>query len=322
MRRLLVVSLAPTVAFAAPVEMPFQARLLDSLGVAVDGSHTVVVSLYGADDSTDLKWRTTYTNQPIEAGYLSVRLEGDDDDGDPLDSDLFAGDVWVGVKVGIDPELSLLELGTVPRAAVAVGVEGAAPGDTAGNPGTSCLALYTADNTLTDGHYWIDPDGAAATWDPTRVYCDMDNGGWTLCFDNDRGYDHVRAVLGWHTLVTTRGKGEGTYARSCKGLTAALAPTHARVAVADEGGLFYEGQATAPTLDDGAYYAFPTTGRTGTASNTIGIEIAYSGNPSAGYCHDSELDSWGISGSNSLCYLDRWADGWYDGLMHVEYWIR
>ena len=51
-------------------------------------------------------------------------------------------------------------------------------GSSATLAGESCLALLTIDSTLTDGTYWLNPDGGSAY----EVFCDMtnDGGGWAL----------------------------------------------------------------------------------------------------------------------------------------------
>ena len=46
--------------------------------------------------------------------------------------------------------------------------------------GTSCLDIFDAGLSIGDGVYAIDPDGAGTGDDPFDVYCDMENGGWTL----------------------------------------------------------------------------------------------------------------------------------------------
>ena len=48
----------------------------------------------------------------------------------------------------------------------------------------TCLALYTADATLADGNYFIDPTGSS----PMEVRCNMSNGGETLCASLTKGY--------------------------------------------------------------------------------------------------------------------------------------
>lgn len=43
----------------------------------------------------------------------------------------------------------------------------------------SCFELRQA-GVVTNGAYWVDPDGSSGAVAPFKAYCDMDRGGWTL----------------------------------------------------------------------------------------------------------------------------------------------
>jgi len=64
-------------------------------------------------------------------------------------------------------------------------------------PGTTCLQILESDGTLTDGSYWIDPDGAGAF----EVECDMttDGGGWTaVAYSSDFEFGNYKTTGdGW-----------------------------------------------------------------------------------------------------------------------------
>ena len=52
------------------------------------------------------------------------------------------------------------------------------PLGTSQNPGVNCKDIYTKRPGVTDGNYWIDPDGAGPVGG-FQVFCDMKGGGWT-----------------------------------------------------------------------------------------------------------------------------------------------
>ena len=49
---------------------------------------------------------------------------------------------------------------------------------------SSCLEIYEADNSATDGNYYINPSGTSTI----QVACNMTNGGETLCASLTKGY--------------------------------------------------------------------------------------------------------------------------------------
>lgn len=74
-------------------------------------------------------------------------------------------------------------------------------GRSSANPGRSCLHLKQESPLLTDGTYWLDPDGNGGF----EAYCDMTGGGWTLVarFTVASAQAHyTRAAVG---LVGTQG---------------------------------------------------------------------------------------------------------------------
>lgn len=50
-------------------------------------------------------------------------------------------------------------------------------GTDAGNPATSCKAIFDLGEQTADGKYWLKPANAPAAF---QAYCDLKNGGWTL----------------------------------------------------------------------------------------------------------------------------------------------
>ncbi len=76
----------------------------------------------------------------------------------------------------------------------------------------------------------------------------------------------------------------------------------------------------APTLNNGGYWEFNSY----IGPYNIGIEIENSGNPGRGHCFDQAGadNSWGRAGVSQSCFLDTSPSAFYNGLIHVEYWLR
>ncbi len=73
----------------------------------------------------------------------------------------------------------------------------------------------------------------------------------------------------------------------------------------------------ASTLNNGGYWEFNSY----IGSNNSGIEIE---NPGRGHCFDQggEDNSWGRAGVSQSCFLETSLSAFYNGLIHVEYWLR
>lgn len=117
--RLLAALLLPSLAWAAPVELPHSARVLDSTGMPINGAHTVRVSLWADGSSTD-PGDQLYSEDfavTLSDGYVSVVLGSG---ATAVESGWFADAVWIGLAV--DPpaaELSRSRIYQGPPAAAA-----------------------------------------------------------------------------------------------------------------------------------------------------------------------------------------------------------
>ena len=229
--RLLPFLLFPAAAFAAPMTLQHQGRLLDTNGAPVNGgSHTVLLELWNSETGTvvltDRLHTESFSSIAPEAGYYAVELGS----GTSLDSSVFGNaEVWMqvtldGIALGDRQRLS-----SVPSAAHSHQTAGFAPnaatcastgdygsvrwtgsefqgcnssgwtsfamqqlGLSGGQPAQGCLSLHQIDSALPDGIYWIDPTNSGA---PFQVYCDMGTGGWTLVarMTVASGQDHYNA---------------------------------------------------------------------------------------------------------------------------------
>ena len=115
-------------AAAEPVSFQHQGRLMDSTGEAINGSHTVKVSVYDASDAR--QWSQSFPGLAFDDGYFTVTLTGSSTDPANVTLDeLFAGahqTLTVGLQLDGVAELEPRQaLADVPTAALARRTEGA-----------------------------------------------------------------------------------------------------------------------------------------------------------------------------------------------------
>ncbi len=183
----------------ADAELPHQGRLVDSSGVAFNGTADLEIPIWRHATSTDAGSDRAYTelfaDLVLQDGYYAVLLGA----GGGLDADELFGPRWVQVSVDgaallprtplsppgsaitalFDGALRRCDAGGVEAFSAATGWEGCAA--------KSCQEIYdSAGFAGSDGPYTLDPDGADNGADPFQVTCDFDpaNGhGWTLLGD-------------------------------------------------------------------------------------------------------------------------------------------
>jgi hypothetical protein len=177
----MIVTLA-ALAFADPVELTHQGRVIGASGAPVTGAHRVTVELFDVATGGSSFHSEEFTTVPFDDGYYSVAVGANG----LLDGTELVGDRWVGVSIDgvlLTPRQKLRDVpGTQPVAS------GKSP-DTAA---FSCKALYDA-GVRASGVYWINPTAQ----EPVRTWCDMvtDGGGWTLvshAFNRSTGQDAGR----------------------------------------------------------------------------------------------------------------------------------
>jgi hypothetical protein len=154
MFRALFIAALPTIALAAPVELPVQARILDAAGGPLNGTHTVRVSLWSSPSPIDpvaATFSEELSDIRFEDGYLSISLGGDD----TLDNTILSQELWVSFAVDGAPEmLPRQRVGSSPKAAA---LEGLSPGDIATlTTGGNADALHTHEQIVVEtGKPWF-----------------------------------------------------------------------------------------------------------------------------------------------------------------------
>jgi hypothetical protein len=90
----------------APHVINYQGRLLDDMGNPVEGVVTMVFTIYGSADGSDIIWQETHSNVLVEDGLFQVLL-GEGDVAVPVDDGVFTtSERWLGVKVEDQPEIT------------------------------------------------------------------------------------------------------------------------------------------------------------------------------------------------------------------------
>lgn len=102
--------LAPQAGFATvPQTINYQGSLTDDAGAPIDGTVDMTFSLYSDSGGVTQLWTETQSSVAVTDGVFSVTLGADDVTPNLLDPSWFDNPVWLGVKVGIDPEMTPLQ---------------------------------------------------------------------------------------------------------------------------------------------------------------------------------------------------------------------
>jgi len=100
-------------ATAAPSVIHHQGRLLDDAGAPIQGNATLHFALYATATDPTPVWLESHAGVPLQDGLFHVLLGGLSS----LEPETFSGDLWLGVRVDGEEELSpRLRLGSVPHA--------------------------------------------------------------------------------------------------------------------------------------------------------------------------------------------------------------
>ncbi len=119
----LLLAVLPSTALAVPMELAFQGRLFDALGVPLDGSHDLGVALYDVQSGGTALWSESHSGQSFDNGYYAVQLGT----GTALDSTAFDGAaLWLGITIDSGTEVDRILLASVPYAITAGGLQAGA----------------------------------------------------------------------------------------------------------------------------------------------------------------------------------------------------
>jgi len=107
------------VAAAAPANIAYQGRLLDTSGEPVNGAHTLHVAVYADGTTLDPAWGESH-DLAFDSGYFHVLLGTQT----PLDLGAWPSTPWVGLSLDDGMELSRQPMAAVPYAHEATAVRG------------------------------------------------------------------------------------------------------------------------------------------------------------------------------------------------------
>lgn len=130
---------------AVPMTFTHQARVTDSSGTPINGTHDVTIALYDGASATTPVWDETQS-LTLADGYFSLVLGTDP--GDPLDTSTIVdgGPLWLGITVGTGPEMTVrTEVSSTLYAMRAGAADTAASAQTA-STATSATTATTATN--------------------------------------------------------------------------------------------------------------------------------------------------------------------------------
>lgn len=85
--------------------LPYQARITDASGTPIDNTSPgldITFSIYPQASGGTAVWTEHHTGVPVSDGLFTVYLGSIT----PLDSALLDGEMWLGVKIGSDPEMT------------------------------------------------------------------------------------------------------------------------------------------------------------------------------------------------------------------------
>jgi hypothetical protein len=98
---------------SVPKTLAYQATLTDGAGQPVSGDKTIRFSLYTVETGGTAFWTEAQT-LTLVGGRLSAVLGGNPSN--PLDTTLFTGETWIGIKVGADTEMPRQKFSSVAYA--------------------------------------------------------------------------------------------------------------------------------------------------------------------------------------------------------------
>lgn len=168
---------APTVAIS-PYPGPFNPNAIPFAGV--DSLQCALLTPSTDLDGDMVTYTTDWTVRETPTSPVLPFYGSTDSGASAIPNDLVdaaipvLGETWTCTVTPTDGEQG-------PSASDSVVMDGCDPGAEEACAEESCKALYEL-GVVTDGIYWIDPDGAAAVFEPFEVQCDMTlaGGGWTL----------------------------------------------------------------------------------------------------------------------------------------------
>ena len=166
----LVTTLATVAGLAAPMQLHVEGALRSDSGAAVaDGAYPMAFRLYEAAQGGDALFKELTLGVAVTGGHFFYVVGTDSEN--PMDDQVFVSKSarWIGVQVGMDPELPRVELATVPYAVHAVWAAGSGGLQCSGCIGAGHLsAAAVQTEALADGAVTTEKIAAGAV-QPSQV---------------------------------------------------------------------------------------------------------------------------------------------------------
>lgn len=193
---------------AAGAPLQTQGRLTDSTGEPITGSRTLTVQLHDAAQGGAVLWHADFADVPVEAGYYSLALDGEDAEGRALD-EAVAQSAWMSIWVDGQELLPRQVVSDSPRARRADVAASVPIIDTTArcdSPGAMGFDTTRSAGAICDGSAWHVLASTAASSPQYRLLvADRLTSTSDLYGSSSWQYQSLDGSAGPYTITTTGG---------------------------------------------------------------------------------------------------------------------